>query len=186
MALKAVCVGFPKTGTTTICEALSQAGWNTIHRRVPGHRLAIGVTMYRNYLAGRPIMHSLEGIEAITQLDYSRKRMNLWPQMNRSFLTQLRKENPDVKFILHTRHIPDTIKSIRNWNNLVDRIRGAPGLNGHEDHHMELWIRRHYERIRYWFPDTIVFSISDPRNPEPLERGLGINLPWWGVANARS
>ena len=180
-------IGFPKSGTTTLQEALEQAGLRAAHWRIPAGLCARLV--YKAYDRGSNPFRYFEGYEAVTQADICRPHFNLWPQLDHDLIAAAREHNPGLKLLLNTRHIPDLISSIRRWNNLHELITahdipGLPAGKGASDDELAGWIAAHYQRCRELYgdsPDFFEYDIADPAAPQLLGEFLGLELPWWGV-----
>lgn len=188
MSFKALCVGLPKTGTSTLHRALLSAGIQSVHHIAFKRSPPAGALMIQAMNEGRPLDTYLPHIEAVTQLDSAGKHVHAWPQCDKAFLRQFRKEFPEATVVLHTRHIPKTIRSIKRWGTLWDRLRAsAPGLEDDSPEHMVVrWIQAHYAHIRTEFsedPNFVEFDIEDPDAPQKLSTALGLEVKWWGVEN---
>lgn len=173
-----LCVGFPKSGTTTLYKALKSAGLDAVHRKGTG-RSPAGYVLYREYMNS----YKWKGDDIITQLDTCRKGMNVWPQLDYEFLRWADKRS---KLILQMREPGKILRSIKNHGDLRTRIVYAPGLYGSKttDNDILTWIRRHYERVLRIFPDILAIHIDDSNAQSILSKYLDIKIPWWGVANA--
>lgn len=188
MTFKALGVGLPKTGTSTLCGALRSAGINALHQTSYWRSPPAGALMLQAMEEKLPLGHYLPLIEAVTQLDSCGKHVHAWPQLNDDFLRQFRKEYPEAVVILHTRRIDKTIRSIKRWGNLWDRLRAsAPGLKADSPEHMVVrWIQEHYARVRNLFADDpyfVEFDIEDEDAQQALEDALQRSVKWWGVEN---
>ncbi|MDZ7735903.1 MAG: hypothetical protein U5P41_07235 [Gammaproteobacteria bacterium] len=189
MELKALCIGLPKTGTTTLYKALCSAGLHAVRRHQPG-KPAAGYIMHRNLLHGRPLLHGMETVEAVTQPDTCLHGMNVWPQMDADFLCRVRAEFPRCTFILQARDTELTLASIRAHGDLRERIVYAPGLYGAAttDNDIRAWIGRHYDSALEVIATLggVTFDIASPEAPAALMQAMDIDIGWWGRANARA
>jgi hypothetical protein len=117
---------------------------------------------------------------------------NYWPQLDFEVIRAIEAANPRIKFLLNTRNVPELIRSITQWASLRRRIVrcdiiGLPAGTGATDAELEAWITGHYEACRAYFhgkSNFIEFDIADANSRDRLEDFIGIELPWWGVANA--
>lgn len=173
-----LCIGFPKSGTTTLYKALESAGLDAVHRHRPG-KIASGYVLYRGYMN----TYKWQGDSIITQLDTCLKGLNVWPQLDYEFL---RWANERSKLILQMRSPEKILRSIKNHGDLRERITYAPGLFGGRttDNDVLVWIRRHYERVLRILPDILAIQIDDPEAPSIISKYLNLDISWWGVANA--
>lgn len=191
MSFKALGVGLPKTGTTTLCKALSKAGINAHHQTFRKEYPHIGELMLQAYEEGFLLDEYVGGYtEAVTQLDTLRRGKSIWPQMNHEMLCAFVKQFPNAAIILHTRDPEKTLTSIKRWKDLRTRIERAPGLYaGCSDKVVIKWIENHYANMRRIFshhPLYTEFDIEDPDHEirHKLEGVLGRTIPWWGIKNA--
>lgn len=190
MTFKALGIGLPKTGTTTVCSALRQAGINALHKRRPDQQPA-GYHMLRAFRHGYKLGTFLpSGVEAVTQLDHmwNKSPQSCFPQEVRGFLRAFTAQYPEARIILHTRDPKLTLRSIKAWGNLRDRIpRSVPSLpDSCTDKELLHWIEQYYVRMRRLFKrhsHFVEFDIADPRAPDILASAFGIEFPWWGVRN---
>lgn len=175
---KILCIGVPKSGTTTLYEALKSAGFDAVHRYRKGE-VAAGYNLYKAYLQ----TYQWQGENIITQLDTCRQKINVWPQFDYEFLKWASKRS---KLILQMRSPEKILKSIYNHGDLRSRINYAPGLFGRAttDGDILYWIIRHYERVVRLIPNVLAVFIDNPQAPEIISKYLGVQIPWWGVANA--
>lgn len=191
MSFKALGVGLPKTGTSTLCKALQSAGINAFHQTFRKDYPHVGELMLTAYEEGLPLDEYVSGmVEAVTQLDTLRDGKSIWPQMNHEMLCAFVKQNPHAAIILHTRDPKKTLDSINRWKDLRIRIERAPGLYAAcSDKVVISWIENHYANMRRLFshhPLYVEFDIEDPEHEirHKLEGALGCTIKWWGVSNA--
>lgn len=182
-------VGLPKSGTKTIHRAMIEAGLTSAHYKWRGR--FCGSLMYIARAHGRSPLASLP--ECVTQADACSEvdRVNLWPQMDRAMLRDVREHHPDVLLLLNTRDPDSLVESISRWKDYRERLMRAnipglpPGVGG-KDSELRRWIEEHYARVREWCardPRFLEFSVSDLLAKEKLGAALGVTLPWWGVEN---
>ncbi|KAB7610056.1 sulfotransferase family protein [Amylibacter sp. SFDW26] len=189
-----ILIGFPKSGTSTIHNALIKSGITAAHWMVDDK--PVGKLIYDGWFETGDPFHHFSGIEAITQLDFCNHPikgaplLSLWPNLDISLLIAIRKMYPKCKFILNYRLPAKTANSISRWHNLQDRITKSdcPGLpigRGTSDE-IERWITSHVEAIKYVFNGDKYFlnlDITSDNARAELEGFLGREIVWWGVAN---
>jgi hypothetical protein len=189
--MKAFVVGFPKSGTTTLTQALTASGINSAHWRVPAG--FVGKIIYDNIFAGRAPFAGLEDYQAITQADVCMPRANAnhWPNLDFAVIDLIRRTYPECLFILNYREPRQVADSIRRWRKLQPRlvassIPGLPiGAGGTEDE-LVIWIENHFAAIRHFFrdsPNFLEIDITAEDAPTRLGEALGIPIAWWGKAN---
>lgn len=195
--LRVVNLGLPKSGTTTLGEALKQAGMKVADWKIrPGQsetRGFVGKLMYDGWFtSGDPLQH-LSDFNAFTEIDVVREGKNFWPQCDWALLSAIRGLYPGAKFILTHRDPAKHADSMRRWSNLGTRrlpqnaIPGLPEGFGAKPGELERWIEGHTAFCRQVFagsPDFLEYDIEDSDAKERIEAFLGIDLPWWGKANA--
>ena len=199
-ALRVVNLGLPKSGTTTLGEALKHAGMKVADWKIrPGQsestRGFLGKLMYDGWFeTGDPLQY-LKEFNAFTEIEVVRDGMNLWPQTDWALISAIRAQYPGTKFILSFRDPAKHADSMRRWSNLGKRrlpqnaVPGLPEGFGWKPGELERWIAGHADFCRQAFagsPDFFEFNIEDPESKSKIEGFLGIDLPWWGRANANS
>jgi sulfotransferase family protein len=184
-------LGLPKSGTTTLGQALKHAGYRVADWRVRG-RGFIGEMMYRAYFNGLDPVEKLSDFDAFTQLDIIAKDRNFWPQCDYGMLSAIREFHPEAKFIMSHRDPEKLSDSMFRWSNLGKRRLGVnfvPGLPlgyGRKDSHRIRWIEGHYKFVRKVFAGDsgfLEYDVEDPEAPTKIGAFLGQELPWWGRAN---
>lgn len=196
--VKVINLGLPKSGTTTLGVALEKAGlrvadWKV--RRGNPHATAygfVGQLMYHGYFKkGDPLAH-LQNFDAFPELNIVRNGFNLWPQTDWGLLTTIRTLYPETKFTLTWRDPRKLSDSMMRWSNLGRKrlpdnaIPGLPAGYGTTEEEQVRWIEGHYKFCRQVFDkssDFLEYDIEDAAAPEKISAFLGIELPWWGVAN---
>lgn len=188
--MKLFVVGFPKSGTTTLTAALEASGLKAAHWGDSQGRF-IGQTIYRNVLAGRDPLASLEEYDAITQADVCipAQRLNYWPNLDFSILGKIRESHPECLFLLNTRDPAKVCASIDRWPSLRQRIvrasiPGLPARMGAKDEEIVRWIENHYAACRRFFgsdPQFLELAIEDEAAPKILGKALGISITDWGI-----
>lgn len=195
--LRVINLGLPKSGTTTLGEALKRAGmrvadWKIRRGQSETQRGFVGKLMYDGYYgSGDPLQHLYE-FNAFTEIEIVREGKNLWPQTDWALLAAIRARYPGAKFILSYRDPVKHAGSMRRWSNLgKTRLPGnaVPGLPegfGARPGELERWIAGHTAFCRQVFQgagDYMDYDIEDPGARDRIAAFLGIDLPWWGKAN---
>ena len=196
--LKVINLGLPKSGTTTFGKALSQAGLRVADWRIRrGDKNAtafgfVGNLMYHGYFDHGDPLSLMPNYDAFAEIDIVRHGFNLWPQTDWGLLSAIQKHRPDAKFVLTFRDPANISDSMLRWSNMgrtrvpQNEIPGLPrGFGGTEAHRI-LWIEGHHSFCRQVFRNNTnchVCEVEDPDAQGKLADFLGIELPWWGVAN---
>lgn len=195
--LRVINLGLPKSGTTTLGEALKRAGMHVADWKIrPGQsehmRGFVGKLMYHGYYSTGDPLHYLFEFNAFTEIEVVREGKNLWPQTDWALLAAIRSHYPGAKFILSHRDPVKHADSMRRWSNLGrtrlpgNAIPGLPEGFGAEPGELERWIEGHTAFCRQVFTgakDFLEYDIADPEAQTRIETFLGIELPWWGRAN---
>ena len=197
-SLRVINLGLPKSGTTTLGEALKRAGMRVADWKIrPGQsqsmRGFVGKLMYDGYYTtGDPLRH-LYDFNAFTEIEVIREGKNLWPQTDWALLAAIRAHYPGARFILSYRDPAKHADSMRRWSNLgKSRLPGnaVPGLPegfGREPGELERWIEGHTAFCRQVFKgadDYMDYDVEDEAARDRIAAFLGLDLPWWGTANA--
>ncbi len=179
MTLRAVNLGLPKSGTTTLAKALRLSGMVVADHRLRGRNTKdpskkgryVADLLYRAYFdTGDPAA-----------------------LMPFALIRAIRAHHPGVRFLASRRESFAMSQSMLAWSNLgTDRlpsgaVPGLPAGFGETSKERERWIDGHYGNLREWFaddPDFLEFDIADPEAPNRISAFLGVDLPWWGTANA--
>lgn len=188
--MKAIVIGFPKSGTTTIHNAARRSGLRSAHQKIDGGANC-GKLIYRRYLNREDPLADFGAFDVISQMDICRKGSNFWPNLDIPLLLTIRRYHPNCVYILNVREPSAIVSSITRWGSLRERITEAavPGLPRHfgkEDNHLIQWIESHYAACRAVFGDDSNFlelDITDPDAPLKLGKALGVEIKWWGIAN---
>ena len=201
--LKVVNLGLPKTGTTTLARALKIAGYRVADHRIRPRQtdnpdLAdafVADVLYRGYfLTGDP-GSEFGDFTALTELSCLRKGKSLWPQMDFALIDAIRRHHPDVRFLASRRDSWDVSQSMLAWSDLgIDRlpasdIPGLPEGYGETSKERVQWIDGHYAHLNVLFagdPAFLEFDVSDAGAQRTVGAHLGIDLTWWGHANANA
>lgn len=199
--LKVVNLGLPKSGTTTLGQALKKAGYAVADHRLrrreasddPKDRVFVGNLLYQGLFEHGDPMALMPGYDAISEISFIHGRHSVWPQCDFALLKTLRDLYPDVRFIATRRDLEDHVMSIMGWNNLGTYrlpnsiVPGLPiGYGGTPEQQMR-WIEGHHAALRHWFRDDPAFlevDVADPDARRKISAHLNRPLPWWGRANA--
>lgn len=194
-APKIINLGLPKSGTTTLATAFSEAGLRVADWvvKAPGGRNIgfVGRLMYKGYFESGDPLSYMKDFDAFTEISVIRRGRNFWPQTDWALLSAIRAHHPGVKFLLSSRDPAAHADSIMRWSNLgkkrlpVNHVPGLPMMHG-TPAEIERWIRGHQEFCRHVFAragDFLEFDIADPDAPAQIEAFTGVTLPWWGKAN---
>ncbi len=200
MVLKVINLGLPKSGTTTLNKALSQAGYTVADHRLkereedkPGkRRVFVGSMLYKGlYEQGDPMAY-MRDYDAVSEISFIHGKFSVWPQFDFALLKVLKDLYPELRFIATRRDAESHSKSIMAWNNLgTTRLPGStvPGLPigyGKTTAQQMIWIDGHYEALKHWFrddPSYLEINVADPDAQTKISSHLGRALPWWGKAN---
>ena len=198
--LKVINLGLPKSGTTTLGEALKRAGLRVADWRIrQGQtenktitRAFVGKLMYQGYFESGDPLALMPEFDAFTEIDIVRNGLNLWPQTDWGLISAIRAHHPGARFILTHRDPAALSDSMGRWSNLgrtrlpASAIPGLPEGYGASDAHRVRWIEGHYSFCRKVFenaPDFLEYDVADTDAPARIGGFLGIDLPWWGKAN---
>lgn len=195
--LRVINLGFPKSGTTTLGEALKRAGmrvadWKIRAGQSENMRGFVGNLMYHGYYRTGDPLHYLFDFNAFTEIEVVREGKNLWPQTDWALLAAIRAKHKGAKFILSWRDAEKHADSMRRWSNLgktrlpMNAVPGLPEGFGLAPGELERWIEGHVAFCRQVFAgagDYLDYDIADPTAQGRIEDFLGIELPWWGKAN---
>ncbi|WP_212525212.1 sulfotransferase [Actibacterium sp. MT2.3-13A] len=201
--LKVVNLGLPKSGTTTLGEALRRAGLRVADWRIRAgqsadnrlNRAFVGKLMYQGYFETGDPLSLMPEFDAFTEIDIVRQGLNLWPQTDWGLIAAIRAHHPGARFILTHRDPAKLSDSMGRWSNLGktrlpgNAIPGLPQGYGATDAERIRWIEGHYAFCRRVFEgaaDFLEYDVADAEAPARIGDFLGIALPWWGVANANA
>ncbi|MGJ8545165.1 MAG: hypothetical protein ACSHWZ_06945 [Sulfitobacter sp.] len=201
MSLKVVNLGLPKTGTTSFARALKLAGLKVADHRIRANqsddpalqKQFLGDLLYRGfYETGDPGAH-LGGFDALSEISLLHEGRSIWPQMDFALITALRQHHPGLKFVATRRAAWDVSQSMLAWTDLgVERlpasnIPGLPEGYGETSRERIVWIEGHYAHLAAIFAGDdsyLELDVSADTARETLAAHLGLDLPWWGKANA--
>jgi hypothetical protein len=198
--LRIVNLALPKTGTTTLTDALRHAGLTVADWKIrPGQstradipRQHLGKVIYEDYFDSGDPLARLDEFDAINEMSAVREDRSLWPQTDWGLLSAIQAHHPGVKFVLTTRDPAKTADSMMRWNNLGKRrlpqadIPGLPRGFGRSVSELEQWLEGHYAFCRHVFagrPNFLEYDIEDAGAQARLSDYLGLDLPWWGQSN---
>lgn len=200
MSLSVVNLGLPKSGTTTLAQALERAGLRVADHRLkareqdrPGkRRVFVANLLYQGYFRSGDPMELMADYDAISEMSFIHGRFSVWPQCDFALLAALRECHPQVRFIATRRDSAAISASMMNWNNLgrtrlpASHIPGLPPGFGATEGEQIRWIDGHYRCLRHWFrddPDFLELDVAAPDAQARVAALLGRDLPWWGQAN---
>jgi len=198
-ALRVINLGLPKSGTTTLGEALKKAGLQVADWKIrpgqPGPRGFVGKLMYQGYFETGDPLALMPEFDAFTEIDIVRNGLNLWPQTDWGLIAAIRDHHPGARFLLTLRDPAKLSDSMGRWSNLgsyrlpTAAIPGLPEGYGKTDAERIRWIEGHFRFCRKVFEgadDFMEYDVADPEAPAKISAFLGIPLPWWGIANANT
>ncbi|MGG5818692.1 sulfotransferase [Falsiroseomonas sp. HW251] len=190
--MRAIVVGFPKAGTTTLQEALTRSGLRCAHW-VHGDK-PVGQLVYDGWFERDDPFAYLRDLDVLTQMDICVPAWgaNYWPNLDIALLLAIRRKHPDCLFILNARPPQQIADSIMRWPGLPQRlagvaITGLPRGRGARPRDLRRWVAAHYAAMRQVFagdPRFLDLDIASPEAPARLGAALGIEIAWWGRANA--
>lgn len=195
-----ISLSLPKSGTTTLAEALRHSGLKVADWRIREDNTdnvslqnqLIAPMIYEDYFDSGDPLRRLAEFDAITEMNAVNRNMSFWPQTDSGLLLAMQRHHPNIRFVLSKRDPEKVARSILNWNNLgKSRLPNAdvPGLPrgyGQSPDHLIRWIKGHYAFCEAMFEGTGRLLTYDPAAPETrdkLSTFLGIDLLWWGKAN---
>lgn len=167
--MKYILIGFPKSGTTSFQVLFEKLGYQSAHWKYKNMYVADYILTAKQKQL--PLLTYLDHLECITQMDICiSPYKNFWPQC--SELELLLEQYPDVTYILQTRPIEKTIRSMKRWyfhgvsyfNRVlmyhhVEKYRGSS-----DDEKVYNWISDHYTRCFTLFGDAKNFIAYDIEN----------------------
>ena len=198
--LRVVNLALPKTGTTTLTDALRAAGLSVADWKVrPGQgggaeivRQHLGKIIYEDYFATGDPLARLDAFDVINEMSTVGADRSLWPQTDFGLIRAIERHHPGVKFILTMRDPAKTANSMMRWNNLGRRrlpqsdVPGLPRGFGTTEVELARWIAGHYAFCLHLFdgaPNFCAYDIEDQGAPKTISQYLGLELPWWGQSN---
>lgn len=177
---KVFCIGFQKTGTSSLAKALGILGYS------------VGGYYDFRHLAKKENLTEAELIKAAieTAKRYDAVQDTPYPP----YFRELDKAFPGSKFILVTRDPEQWLKSavtdFANYENQIHQvIYGVPYPIGHEDAFVERFSRHNREVVEYFAdrPDDLLVMDLSKVGWEPVCQFLGKPVPDvpWPVANTK-
>lgn len=198
--LRVINLGLPKSGTTTLGTALTHAGLKVADHRIRPHqtenteirRVFVGNLLYRGYYETGDPLALLNEFDAVAETSYLQPPRSTWPQMDFALLEAIRAHHPGVKFTATLRPAADLAGSMERWTNMRTRLvksdlPGKPAGYGATAEQRTRWINGHYAFLRRMFdgrPEFLELDVAAEDAQQRLQDFLGIDLPWWGRANA--
>jgi hypothetical protein len=152
--MKAMVIGFPKSGTTTLTKVLAASGFAPAHWQDDQGRF-VGSLIYEAVSKSLDPFAYLTSYDVITQADVCLPALglNLWPNLDLPLLKVIRGAYPRCLFILNYRQPEAICDSIVNWYNMQARLTVSdipglpPGVGGkHQD--LITWIENHFAACR--------------------------------------
>jgi len=187
--MKLMVIGFPKSGTTSLTEALAASGFLSAHWRTHTGQF-VGALIYEAIYRGLKPFALLEPYDAITQADVCLPslQLNFWPNLDFAVLSAIRRTHPDCLLLLNYRR-PDAIADgIMKWDDLQQRIAasdvpGLPrGVGGKRDE-LITWVENHFDACRRLFAGDdrfVEIDIEAADAPLRLGEALGVKIQDWG------
>lgn len=193
-------LGLPKTGTTTLTDALRLAGLTVADWKIRDGQSAnpeikgmhVGKIIYADYFVSGDPLARLDEFDVINEMSAVRHDRSLWPQTDWGLLSAIIEHHPGVKFVMTWRDPAKTANSMMRWNNLGKRrlpqadIPGLPRGFGSTEAELARWLEGHYRFCRQVFQGADNFLEYDIEAPDAQARVagyLGLDLPWWGQSN---
>lgn len=198
--LRIINLALPKTGTTTLTDALRHAGLTVADWKIrKGQSTQDGLTgkhlgkiIYTDYFTSGDPLARLSEFDAINEMSMVNSEASLWPQTDWGLLSAIAAHHPGVKFVMTTRDPAKAADSMMRWNSLgktrlpLADVPGLPRGFGKRNQHLEQWLTGHYSFCRRVFEghdNFMEYDIEDPDAQTRLSSYLGIDLPWWGQSN---
>lgn len=173
MKPKVFCIGFHKTGTTSLGELLNDFGYRNCHgagpiRRQLGDQKMMELLFKKDYSIIFEIVHQFDSFND-----------NLWF----SIYKELDAEFPGSKFICVYREEQSWIKScVRYFSHSTSPFRmylyGHGSPIGSEERYLSVY-RKHYAGVKSYFnnrqEDILYLDLKDENYVEKIKNFLGIN-----------
>lgn len=194
-------LGLPKSGTTTLANALRKAGFSVADYRIRRRdtdrpklrgRFVAG-QMYHGYFSTGDPLETLDEFNAFTEISLMRRGQSIWPQTDWGVIDAIRQHHPQVRFLASSRDPMDQALSMLRWSDMgTERlprltVPGLPRGYGQTTHERAKWIAAHHAFLRKVFEGDAAFleyDVADPEAPNRIGAFLGQDLPWWGRLNA--
>ncbi len=195
-----ISLSLPKSGTTTLAQALRRAGLQVADWRIRRHETTnialqdqlVAELIYADYFESGDPLARLGQFHAITEMNAVNKTLSLWPQMDFGLLQAIAKHHPGARFVLSARDPAKVAQSIMRWNNLgknrlpKNDVPGLPRPYGRSEADLIKWIEGHYAFCRRMFDGSdrfLAFDVEAADVQAQVSRFIGLELPWWGKAN---
>ncbi|MEC3860537.1 hypothetical protein VK792_04520 [Mesobacterium sp. TK19101] len=193
-------LGLPKSGTTTLDQALQSAGLKVADHKMRREDAAapdlagrpIARLLYDGYFqTGDPLTH-LGQYDALGEISILRPNLSLWPQMDWGLLSAIRAHHPDTLFVATRRPAAAISDSMMRWRNLGTQripngvIPGLPASYGATPDEQMRWIEGHYAFLSRVFerdPQFLMLDVGVEDARDRLAAFSGLTIPWWGRAN---
>ena len=193
--MKLINLGLPKSGTTTLGQALGEAGFTVADWRIrtPDIRGFVGKLMYEGYFTTGDPLSLMPAYDAFTEISVVRDGLNFWPQTDFGLIQAIRAHHPDARFLLTRRDPTALADSMDRWSNLGRRrlpqssVPGLPEGYGKAHDQKIRWIEGHYAFVDHIFAGSNVYlsvDVTQDGAKDAIETFIERPLPWWGVANA--
>lgn len=201
--LVVVNLGLPKSGTTTLAQALRKAGFQVADYRIRRRDTAraelrgrfVAGQMYHGYFTSGDPLETLSEFDAFTEISLMRRGHSIWPQTDWGVIDAIRTHHPGARFLASARDPMDQAMSMLRWSDMgTERlprstVPGLPRGYGQTTHERARWIEAHHSFLRRVFAGESAFleyDVADEEAPQKIGVFLGRDLPWWGRLNASS
>ncbi len=197
--LRVVNLGLPKSGTTTLGQALTESGLHTVDHRLHKHLTRkpeltgqfVAHVMYEDFFRCGDPLARLDEFDGFGEISALHDGNPAYPQMDPKMIEAIARHHPGVRFVATWRDPAALSRSMVKWNNLVRRLKrnSVPGLPvgyGGEEHERLAWIEGHYEFLDTLFGGDDMYlrlDVADPDVRQDLGRHIGRRIAWWGTAN---
>ncbi len=201
MRLKAINLGLPKSGTTTLARAMKLAGWKVADHRIRArqtdntaiHGEFVADLLYRGYFGSGDPASLMPEFDAISETSLLGSKRSVWPQTDLALVRALRTRYPELRLLATRRTAFEMSQSMLAWADLgssrlpANAVPGLPKDFGVTSKERVQWIDGHYETLRQVFHGDPLFlevdvAASDAKSK--VAAFLNLDLPWWGQANA--
>lgn len=201
--LRVINLGLPKSGTTTLSIALRAAGLTVADHRIRRNQTTdpnlagtfVARQLYEGFFRSGDPLEFLEAFDAFAEISIITPNLSLWPQTDWGIIDAIRQRHPGARFLCSRREVRALSMSMLRWTNLgmvrlpAGEIPGLPMGFGETGLQRESWIAAHYAHMRQLFrgaDDFLEYDVEDPEAPAHISAFLGLELPWWGKANANT
>lgn len=193
-------LGLPKSGTTTLAQALRKAGFTVADYRIRWRDTDnkalrgrfVGGQMYQGYFASGDPLQTLAEFDGFSEIGMTRGNLSYWPQTDWGVISAIRAHHPGVRFLASARDPKDQALSMLKWSDMgIERlprltVPGLPRGFGHTNLERAQWIAAHHAFLAHVFAgadDFLEYNIADKTAPQKISAFLGRDLPWWGRLN---